>query len=364
MNFDFSDDQKMLGKTARDFLDEHAPLSLCRAVFESDASYSDSLWKSMAELGWQGTAIPESYGGAGFGRLEMAVLAEQVGRALAPVPFCSSVYLATEALMLAGSEAQKQEYLPKLASGQSIGTFAHAEAAGDALTLGTTFARGRLKGSKSPVADGDIAHFAIVTARVGKTAALVLVDLAGKGVTRQSLRSLDASRSLASLRFDGAVAQVLGEGPCGQAVIDTLLDRAAVLLAFEQLGGATRAFEATREFTLGRYAFGRSVASFQAIKHRLADVYVEIELARSNCYYGAWALGNDAPELGVAACGARASAIDAFELASKEMIQLHGGVGFTWELDCHLFYRRAKWLAALIGNGDRWREQLIRRLQA
>jgi hypothetical protein len=135
-------------------------------------------------------------------------------------------------------------------------------------------------------------------------------------------------------------------------------------MAFEQVGSATRAFEMTREYTLGRYAFGRSIASFQAIKHRLADLYVEIELARSNCYYGAWALGNDAPELGVAACGARASASDAFELASKEMIQLHGGVGYTWEFDCHLFYRRSKWLAAALGSANHWREQLIQRLEA
>ena len=364
MNFDFSDDQKLLRKTAREFLSEHSPLSLCRAVFESDTSYSDTLWRRMVELGWQGTAIPEEYGGAGFGRLELAVLAEEVGRALAPIPFCSSVCLATEALLLAGSAAQKQEYLPKLASGGCIATFASAETAGDAAAVGTTFARGKLKGTKIPVADGDVANIAIVTARIGKEIALVLVDLAGKGVTRQTLRSLDPSRSLASIRFDAAGAQVLGDAACGRAIVDKLLDRGAVLVAFEQLGGATRAFEMTREFMLGRYAFGRSVASFQALKHRLADLYVEIELARSNCYYGAWALANEAPELAVAACGARVSATDTFELASQEMIQLHGGVGFTWEVDCHLFYRRAKWLAALLGNADRWREQLVARLEA
>lgn len=364
MNFDFSEDQKLLGKTAQEFLNQHAPLSLCRAVFESDAAYSDTLWKSMGELGWQGTTIPEAYGGAGFGRLEMAVLAEQVGKALAPVPFCTSVYLATEALLLLGTEAQKQEYLPKLATGQSIGTFAYAETAGQVAKLGTTLTSGRLKGVKTPVADGDIANFAVVTARSGKEVGLVLVDLGTKGVTRQSLGSMDASRSLAELRFKGVAAQWLGDAPCGQVGINRLLDRAAVLLAFEQLGGATRAFELTREFVLGRYAFGRSVASFQAVKHRLADLYVEIELARSNCYYGAWALENDAPELAVAACGARVSATDAFELATKEMIQLHGGVGFTWEYDCHIFYRRAKWLAALLGSADQWRDQLVTRLQA
>jgi hypothetical protein len=146
--------------------------------------------------------------------------------------------------------------------------------------------------------------------------------------------------------------------------VEQLLDRAAVLMAFEQLGSATRAFEITREFTLGRYAFGRPIASFQAVKHRLADLYVEIELARSNAYYAAWALSTNAPELPVAACGARASASDAFEVMSREMIQLHGGVGYTWEYDCHLFYRRAKYLAAVLGSSNHWREHLIERLEA
>lgn len=366
MNFDFSDDQKLLRKTAREYLTEHAPLSLCRAVLESDAAYSDTLWKGIAQLGWLGTAIPEEYGGAGFGRLELAALAEELGYALAPIPFSSSIYLASEALQLAGSAAQQRQYLPKLASGEWIGTFTHAEQPGahGAAGVATTFKNGKLNGTKIPVADGEIAQLAVVTATCGSDVGLVAVDLTGTGVHRQSVRSIDPSRSLATLRFDGAPAQLLGDAATGWAVVQKLLDRAAVLMAFEQVGSATRAFEMTREYTLGRYAFGRSIASFQAIKHRLADLYVEIELARSNCYYGAWALGNDAPELGVAACGARASASDAFELASKEMIQLHGGVGYTWEFDCHLFYRRSKWLAAALGSANHWREQLIQRLEA
>ena len=366
MNFDFSDDQKLLRKTARDFLTEHAPLSLCRAVLESDASYSDTLWKSVAELGWLGTAIPEEYGGAGFGRLELAVMAEELGRALAPIPFASSVYLAAEAIVLAGSAAQQQEYLPKLATGEWVGTFAHAEKPGEvgpgAIT--TTFANGTLSGAKVPVPDGDVAHCAVVTAKHGKDIALALVDLSARGVSRQAVRSIDPSRTLAAMRFDGAPAQLLGDATAGAATLQKLLDRAAVLVAFEQIGGATRAFEITREYCLSRYAFGRPVASFQAIKHRLADLYVEIELARSNAYYGAWALSTDSLELAVAACGARASASDAFDLASQEMIQLHGGVGYTWEFDCHLFYRRAKYLSALLGSAHQWREQLMQRLEA
>ena len=366
MNFDFSEDQKLLRKTAYEYLKEHAPLSLCRAVFESDAAYSDTLWKGVAEMGWLGTAIPEEFGGAGFGRLELAVLAEALGYAMAPIPFSSSIYLVAEALQLAGSPAQQQEHLPRLASGEAIGTFAHAEKPGThgAAGVTATFAKGKLSGTKTPVADGDVAHVAVVTAKAGKQVGLVVVDLTGTGVQRTPVRSLDPSRSLATLQFDGAPAQWLGGTAGGWAAVQRLLDRAAVLMAFEQLGGATRAFEMTREYTLGRYAFGRPIASFQAIKHRLADVYVEVELARSNCYYGAWALENDAPELGIAAAGARASATDAFELASKEMIQLHGGVGYTWEFDCHLFYRRAQWLAATLGSANHWRERLVQQLVA
>ena len=365
MNFDFSDDQKMLQKTAREYLTEHAPLSVCRAVLESDASYSETLWKGVAQLGWLGTAIPEEYGGSGFGRLELAVLAEEVGRALAPIPFSSSVYLASEALLQVGSEAQKKLYLPKLASGEWIGTFAHAERAGEhgAEGVETTFASGKLSGSKVPVADGDVANFAVVTAKNGPRVAVALVDLSGPGVKRTAVRSIDPSRSVATVRFDGAPAELLGDGD-GWALTSKLLDRAAVLMAFEQLGGAERAFEITREYCLSRYAFGRPVASFQAIKHRLADLYVEIQLARSNAYYGAWALSNESDELARAACGARASATDAFVLASQEMVQLHGGVGYTWEFDCHLFYRRAKFLAAVLGGANQWRENLIERLEA
>ncbi len=364
MNFEFSDEQLLLRKTARAFLTEHAPLSVCRAVLESDGSYSESLWQRVAEMGWLGTAIPEDHGGAGFGRLELAVIAEELGRVLAPIPFSSSIYLATEAILTAGSPAQKRELLPKLASGECIATFAHAEGPGGSAIPATTFSRGTLTGAKLPVPDGAVAHLAVVTAKSGKDVVLVVVDLTGRGVERTAVRSIDPSRSLATLRFDRAPAEVLGKPHAGRAVIEQVVNRAAVLMAFEQLGGATRAFEIAREYTLGRYAFGRPIASFQAVKHRLADLYVEIELARSSCYYGAWALGHDTPELGIAACGARASATDAFTLVGEEMIQLHGGVGYTWEFDCHLFYRRAKWLGLALGSADEWREQLIQHLEA
>ncbi|GIW45191.1 MAG: acyl-CoA dehydrogenase [Candidatus Binatia bacterium] len=366
MNFDFSDDQKLLRENVRSFLAKEAPLTLCRQVLETDSSYSASLWQAVAGQGWLGTAIPESYGGAGFGRLELAVIAEELGRVLAPVPFGPTVYLAAEALLVAGTEEQKQQYLPELGRGGLIATLAHSEGPGESgeRLPKTSMRSGKLTGEKTPVADGNIADLALVTAKSGREVGLAIVDLRQPGVTRVPLQSLDPSRSVATLRFERVPATWLGGQPCGWNTIHHIFDRAAVLFAFEQLGGAQRAFEITREYTLNRYAFGRPIGSFQALKHRLADWYVELELTRSNCYYGAWALSNEAPELAVAACGARVSATNTFELASKEMIQMHGGMGFTWEHDAHLFYRRARYLAAILGPAPVWRERLIACLEA
>jgi acyl-CoA dehydrogenase len=339
---------------------------VCRAVLESKETHSGELWKGAAEMGWLGAAVPESYGGAGFGHLELALISEEVGRSLAPIPFASSVYLATEALLLAGSEEQRKEQLPRLVSGETIGCFALGERPGRTGESGirTRFEGGKLTGTKLPVLDGDIAGLGVVAARAKQGVTLVLVDLEHKSVSRQPIRSIDPSRSQGKLSFDGTPAQALGEPGTGWTLCERLLDRAAVLMAFEQIGTAERAFDVTKDYTMGRYAFGRPIASFQAIKHRLADLYVAIELARSNAFYGAWALENDSPELATAACGARSSASDACELAGTEMIQMHGGVGYTWEYDCHLFYRRAKLLGLVLGSADDWREKLIQRLDA
>ncbi len=365
MNFDFSDDQKLLRENVRSFLAKEAPLTLCRQVLETDGKYSTTLWQAVAAQGWLGTAIPEKYGGAGFGRLELAVIAEELGRVLAPIPFGSSVYLASEALLVAGTEEQKQRYLPRLSTGEAIGTLAHFEGAGDPgnRSLKSAVRNGKLSGEKTPVPDGEIADFALVTAKSGRDFGLAIVDLHTREVQGEHLDSLDPSRSVAALRFERAPVEWLGGRPCGWDTLQHIFDRAAVLYAFEQLGGAQRAFEITREYTLNRYAFGRPIASFQALKHRLADWYVELELTRSNCYYGAWALSHEAPELAVAACGARVSATNTFELASKEMIQMHGGMGFTWEHDAHLFYRRARYLAAVLGPAPVWRERLVNCLE-
>jgi len=367
MNLEFSDDQKFVQQSARDFLAKNAGLDVCRKVLESPKVNSDAaLWKGVAEMGWLGAAVPESFGGAGLGYLELVLIAEEIGRSLAPIPFGSSVYLATEAILLFGSDTQKETWLPRLASGEISGTFAFAEGAGepDADSVATRFSGGKLSGTKVPVLDGEGAGVAVVVAKGAKGPVLALVDLSASGVLCSGLESFDPSRSVAKLAFQDAQAELLGSEAKGVAQLDRLLDRAAVMMGFEQIGGATRAFEITREFTLGRYAFGRPIASFQAVKHRLAELYAKIEIARSNGYYAAWALSTDSNELSLAACGFRAAASDAFELAAEEMIQLHGGVGFTWEYDCHLFYRRAKWLSAALGTPSAWREKLIQRLEA
>jgi alkylation response protein AidB-like acyl-CoA dehydrogenase len=367
MNLEFSDDQKFVQKTARDYLSENAPLSLCRAVLEGNKPYDPALWKGVAEMGWLGTAVPESYGGAGLSHLELVLIAQELGRALAPIPFSSSVYLATEAILQAGSEAQKKKYLPKLAAGETIGTLALAEGLGDfdPASAGTTSFDGkRVTGTKVPVSDGAAANLAVVVAKEGSSHSLVLVDLDGDGVTRTALGSFDPSRPLAKLSFDGAPGERLGGAGQGAQVARDVLDRAAVMMGYEQIGGAERALDVTRAFTMGRFAFGRPVASFQALKHRMADVYAKTQIALSNGYFAAWALSNGSDELRFAACSTRVAASEAFVLASEEMIQFHGGVGFTWEYDCHLFYRRARALAAALGTPNEWREKLVSRLQA
>ena len=370
MNFEFSDDQKQLRDQARRYLAEHSPPKAVRAVLEGKAPYDKALWKGLAEMGFLGVAIPEEFGGAGAGHLELCVIAEEMGRALAPVPFSSTIYLAAEAIMLAGSDAQKAKWLPKIASGEAIGTLALFEGVGNPShkAIKVSASQGAVSGTKTPVADGAIADFAIVAARTGSTGretdiGLFIVDLSGDGVTRKALANLDQAHGQAAITFDRAKAEPLGAANEGWSILTRVLDRAAVLMAFEQVGGADRALEMGRDYALDRIAFGRQIGSFQAVKHILADMYVSATLARSNCYYGAWALSTDAAELPEAAATARISATQAFQHCSKNNIQVHGGMGFTWEFDCHLYYRRANVLALSLGSLSYWENQLIDRLR-
>ncbi|MDX2159639.1 MAG: acyl-CoA dehydrogenase family protein [Hyphomicrobiaceae bacterium] len=366
MNFDFSDDLKLLKDEARKFLEDKASPAAVRKVLEGPAPYDEALWREMAAMGWTGASIPEELGGAGLGHLGLCVLAEELGRSLAPVPFASTLYFAAEALMLAGSDAQKKAWLPRIAQGAAIGTLALAEGPGRSTPkrLRTTFRNGLLNGEKLPVPDGLVADMAIVAAQTDRGIGLVLADLAHAGVTREAVETLDESRKQARLAFANVPGELIGQPGDGERLLKSLEERAAILLAFEQVGGAQRCLEMACDYAMERYAFGRPIGSFQAIKHKLADVYVATELARSNAYYGAWALSKNASQLPLAAATARVSANEAFWLAAKENIQVHGGMGFTWAFDCHLYYRRAKVLATANGSTRLWKERLVSELES
>lgn len=367
MNFDFSEDQKFLRDEARKFLAAQCTSAHVRAVLDDDTkTHNQEVWQKIVEMGWLGAAIPEEFGGLGLGMLELCVIAEELGRVLAPVPFGSSAYFFAEALKLAGTEEQKAELLPKIVDGSVVGCIATTEGPGalSAASLQTAFKDGKLSGKKVPVTDGDIATHAVVLAKEGSGTGLYIVALEQDGVSRSSIKTLEPTRSHASIDFDGASATRLGqESGNGMALLDQVMDRAAVLIAFEQLGGASRCLEMATEYAKERQAFGRPIGGYQAIKHKLADMYVKNEVARSNAYYGAWALSTDAAELPEAAAAARVAASEAFWFASKENIQTHGGMGFTWEVDCHLFYRRAKLLAVQAGSPAVWKEKLVSALE-
>jgi len=367
LDFDYTDDQKALKDEARRFLADVSPLTVARGVLDDPArGHDEALWARIGEQGWCGAAIPEAYGGLEFGYVELCALAEELGRAVSPVPFASSVYLFAEALLLAGSEEQKSELLPDVASGSLIGTIALSEAPGPltADRIATRYANGTLTGTKIPVIDGQSAGKAVVIAQGAEGPQLVLADLSGPGVTREPVSTVDPTRGAARIAFGNAPAEPLGAPGEGLALLSRIQDRAAVLIAFEQLGGADRCLEMARDYALERYAFGRPIGSYQAIKHKLADVYVRNEVARANAYYGAWALSTSDAELPLAASAARVSACAAYWLASKESIQTHGGIGFTWEADCHFFYRRARHLGLVIGSPREWKRQLAGCLDA
>jgi len=366
VNFDFSDDQKMLRDQARRFLRQKSSRGVVRDVLNDPLkSYSATLWRDVAEQGWLGVAIPEEFGGLGLGHLELAVLAEEAGRALAPIPFSSTVYFFADAIIENGSPDLRRSLLPALASGDLIGAFAISEGSGplSSSSIGVTFDGKSISGTKIPVIDGDIATHAIVLAREGGALSLAIVDLDQPSVKRETLSTLDPTRGHARIVFNKAAASRLGAAGEGWDLAQATLDRAAILVAFEQIGGAQACLDMAIDYAKSRHAFSRQIGSFQAIKHKLADMYVAVEIGRSNAHYGAWALATRSEQLPLAAAAARLAACDAYHLAVKENIQVHGGAGFTWEIDCHLFYRRAKLLAVQAGGPGVWKEKLVRRLE-
>jgi alkylation response protein AidB-like acyl-CoA dehydrogenase len=366
LNFDFSDEQKSFQAQVRKFLGAAANAGETRRVAEQSDNFSLPTWEGIANLGVCAAIIPEAFGGLGLSHFELCVAAEEIGRALAAVPLGLSIYFVAEAIIRYGSEGQKQRWLPRLADGSTIGAAALWEKARpmEAGAIGCSVdARGRLNGEKNPVLDGNIAQVAVALAvdRRGEPT-LYLVDLRQKAVTRGNVAALDPSRPHARIQLDGASAEQLGEAGQGLMAARDLLRRASIPMAFEQLGGADRALEMACNYALQRHAFGRPIGSYQAVKQKLANVYMANQLARSHAYFGVWALANDAPELPIAAAAARVAAGDAFCLAAQENIQVHGGIGYTWDSDCHLFYRRARLLALALGPLSTSKTEIARAL--
>jgi acyl-CoA dehydrogenase len=351
MNFDLSDEQKMLAEQARGLLAQRVPYDRLRALIDAKAEWDEPLWRELGEMGFLGANIPEAHGGLGLSELDLGMISQELGRTNAAVPFFSSIVLAADAIRLAGSEAQKAEWLPKLASGEVVGCLAYAEGPGDLLGKQARLADGRLTGTKTPVADAGVAAIAVVQA--GDS--LALVELEREGVTRTRLESFDQLRPHYRLAFDGARAELLPNA----GRLETLFDRAAVQASFEAVGAAEACLHMARDYALERQIFGRSLASYQAIKHKLAELAVAVELARSNAFYAGWAAGDAPDELPAAAAAARLTAITAFETGARENLQVHGGIGYTFEANCHFYYRRERMHAVALGNREHWAERLI-----
>lgn len=364
MNLDFTDDQNMLRDEVRKFLTKEHPVGNARTVIEEKKTHDEAAWNGLVEMGVTGIMLPESCGGHGMGALELCVVAEEIGRQLATVPLSSTMYLAAQAFLLGSSEAQQKEWLPRVAEGQ-IGTVA-APLDGGLYSADNlpSFDGSALNGTVSTVADGGIAQFAVVMAKdsSGK-AVLVAADLE-ENVEREAQATVDPSRNYAKLTFNGTAATALDNAADAVKVLEKVRDRAAILMAFEQLGAADSVLEISTEYAKERKAFGRTIGSYQGVKHKLVDIFTNNQMARSHCYYGAWALNSDAEELPLAAAGARISSTQALAYAAQESIQAHGGMGFTWEVDCQLFYKRARLQALALGSIHEWREYLADTLEA
>ena len=365
MNLDFSDDQKFLQEEARKFLEKEGALLRNRNVLENESYIDIELWKKIVDLGWTGIRIPEEYDGLGLGHLELCVIAEELGRFLAPVPYSSSVYLFTESIINYGNDQIKKEFLPKLVSGDIVGTLAVTEAlhAPSASNINVTYESGRLNGKKIAVPDANVSTHALVVAKSTKGISLQIVDLSSEGVLIEHQETIDESRGHFSITFNNAEAQLIGDEVSGWEIYESIINQAAVLFSYEQIGGSQASLDMAVNYAKERYAFGRPIGSYQAIKHKLADMYIALTLAKSNCYYAAWALSTDSSDLPSASATARVSATKAYQLCSKENIQTHGGNGFTWEYDCHMFYRRSKLLSLNIGSLNNWKEKLVTSLE-
>jgi alkylation response protein AidB-like acyl-CoA dehydrogenase len=367
VNFAFSEEHDQLRQMVRDLLGDASPETEVRRLMETEAGFDQDVWGQLAELGLLGLAVPEEFGGAGYGFVEVGIVLEEAGRALLCAPYLSSVVLATSALLFADDDSAKKDYLPGLVAGTLRGTLALTEESGRWDEEGVTVAaRPRdggwsLSGSKTYVPDGHTADLLLVAARTGAGVSLFAVPGDAPGLRREALPTMDLTRKQARLDFDEAPARLVGAEGAGWPVLSRVLDLAAVGLAAEQVGGAARVLEMAVDYAKVRVQFGRPIGSFQAIKHKCADMLVDVESARSAAYYGLWAAGELNAELPAVACVAKSFCSDAYFRCAGENIQIHGGIGFTWEHPAHLYFKRAKSSQVLFGDPAYHRELLAQR---
>ena len=377
MHFAFTEEQEELRSQAHGFLGEFSSPEQVRKAMESERGYDPELWgRISAELGWTSVVIPEEYGGLGLSYVELVALMEEMGGALLCAPFLSSVCLAGSALIIGGTEAQKKEHLPGIAEGTTVGTLAYMEPNGrpDATGIeavarkdGSDFI---LSGAKSFVLDGHSAGLLLVAARRPESSgeegiSLFVVPSDSLGLERRLLPTMDQTRKQAELTLSDArlpASALMGEEGEGWRTLSGALDLAAVALAAEQMGGAQRCLDMSVEYAKERVQFGRPIGSFQAIKHKCADMMVEVESARSASYYAGWAAAEDAEDLPVAAALAKAFCSDTYFRCAAQSVQIHGGVGFTWEYDVHLYFKRAKSAEILFGSPVYHRERVAQRM--
>ena len=369
MNFAFTEEQEELRKTVRSFLESKSPESAVREQMDTAAGFDPAVWKQAGEqLGLQGLHIPEQYGGSGYSYVELGIVLEEMGRSLLCAPFFSTVVLAANTLIHSGDEAAKKQYLPGIASGETIATLAFTEPSGKWDQAGITLPATKsgdgytLTGTKMFVIDGNTAGLIIVAARTENGVSLFAVDGDAAGLTRTNLSTMDQTRKQSKLEFANTPATLIGAEGKGWDVIGTVLDLAAVGLAAEQVGGAQKVLEMAVEYAKVRVQFGRPIGSFQAIKHKCADMLLEVESAKSAAYYGMWCASEMNDELPSVASLAKAYCSEAYFHATAENIQIHGGIGFTWEHPAHLYFKRAKSSELLFGDPTYHRELLAQRI--
>jgi len=375
MDFGFSEEQEMLRKSARDFLAAESPMTYVRRMMEDDRGFTDAQWKQMAELGWMGLILPEQYGGAGGDFVDMVVVLEEMGRAVLPGPFFATVVLGGVALLEGGSDGQKASFLPKIAAGDLRVTLAQLEpnarwdAEGIELQARKDGGGYRLAGTKLFVPDAHTADVIIVAGREpgskgAEGVTLFLVDAGASGVKTTLLKTMDQTRKLCEVVLEDVrvpADRVLGQPGAGWKLLDRVVDRGKVGLCAEMCGGAQKVLEMSVEYAKVREQFGRPIGSFQAIQHKCANMLVEVESSKSATYYAAWAVANDVAEAPLAAAMAKAYTSDAYRHTAGEGIQIHGGIGFTWEHDMHIYFKRAKSSEVTFGDAT-WNREIVAQL--